>query len=190
MKKQHLQLLASGLIWITLCLSITGCASETEHLREPKSAAPSQTQPSEGSVNESSLSEIRPVDETGQEPAPEIPEEAPDGTQPFSSVLPSPSTPGIAPLDPSEPMPDADDIPPIITKGDAVAAADAYWSQPGKRPEVPEGQYYLVGVVQEPSLEDMRYHMELLLYTKAGSQGELIDEIWIDGITGEVVHES
>ena len=206
MKKQNLYVFAWGLMLLALCLSITGCASETVRPQEqaPTSVSEAEqapvaeqseedleeTQPVADSTETSNSSESSAASEADQssmeEPSEEIPEEAQS-----SLLFPlNPSTPDIAPLDPSEPVPDADDILPIITKEAAVTAADAYWSQPGKYPEVPEGNDCLVGLIQEPSTDDCRYHMGLFLYSEEDGQRELIDEVWLDGVTGEVVQEA
>lgn len=178
MKKRRKNVAAVIALLLALCTIPAGCAQRAQNTQEL--SALTQPQPEEETAEDTnSVQEAPPEDlESGTISEEEASSEA---------VTPGPSTPGIAPLDPSETAPDPEDVPWVISKGDAVDAADAYWSQPENKPEIPDGSIFIVGVIQEPTMEDRRYHMGFYVYGEGDSTGELVDEVWLDGTTGEPV---
>lgn len=185
MKKSRINVAAVLALLLVLCMLPTGCAGRALDTQEPSALTNPQSEEetamSPNSAEEPSSDDLK--SSTISEDELEEGEEEASG-QP---VTPNPSTPGIAPLEPSETAPKQEDVSWVITEGAAVEAADAYWSQPENKPKLPDGSVCVVGVIQAPTVEDGRYHMGYYVYNEADNERELVDEVWLDGVTGEPV---
>lgn len=106
MKKRRKNVAAVIALLLALCTIPAGCAQRAQNTQEL--SALTQPQPEEETAEDTnSVQEAPPEDlESGAISEEEASSEA---------VTPGPSTPGIAPLDPSETAPDPEDVPWVIS---------------------------------------------------------------------------